>query len=58
MNKFDYDAQNLGMTIPPDADPALKLDITRPGNSNVGHEFGTKLSKSERLDLLAYLKRF
>ncbi len=58
VNKFDYDTQKLGMKIPPGIDPALKLDVTRQGNSNAGHEFGTKLSEGQRTDLLAYLKNF
>jgi mono/diheme cytochrome c family protein len=58
VDRFDYDTRKLGMTIPPDADPALKFDVTRPGNSNAGHEFGTNLSEGERQALLEYLKRF
>jgi hypothetical protein len=58
VNKFEYDARNLGMMIPSDADPSLKLDISRPGNSNAGHEFGTTLTDRQRRDLLEYLKYF
>jgi len=32
------------------------LDTTQPGNSNAGHDFGTKLSESDKRDLLEYLK--
>ncbi len=35
----------------------LSFNVRLPGNSNGGHEYGTKvLSKEDRLDLLEYLK--
>jgi hypothetical protein len=32
------------------------LDITKAGNSNSGHDYGTKLSTTEKQDLIEYLK--
>ena len=34
----------------------FRFDTSIPGNSNVGHEFGTKLTDEERWDLVEYLK--
>jgi hypothetical protein len=31
------------------------LDTTQVGNSNMGHEFGTTLSASDKTSLIAYL---
>ena len=33
-----------------------KLDVSAPGNSNLGHEYGTTLSDEERWDLIEFLK--
>ena len=35
---------------------AFLFDTSQPGNSNAGHEFGTKLSDTERWELIEYLK--
>ena len=35
----------------------FEFDTTAPGNSNLGHEFGTDLSAEDRKALLEYLKR-
>jgi cytochrome c peroxidase len=32
------------------------LDTRLPGNRNVGHEYGTTLSRREKADLIAFLK--
>jgi hypothetical protein len=32
------------------------LDTRLPGNRNIGHEFGTRLSSSEKADLIAFLR--
>ena len=32
------------------------LDVSLPGNSNLGHEYGTSLNKSERWALIEFLK--
>jgi hypothetical protein len=35
---------------------AYLFDTTTPGNSNLGHDYGTKLTKSEKAYLIEYLK--
>ena len=35
---------------------AYILDATASGNSNSGHDYGTKLSAAEKRDLIEYLK--
>jgi hypothetical protein len=47
---FDEDA--MGYTD----DGAYTLDTTASGNSNLGHDYGTKLSAAEKRDLIEYLK--
>ena len=47
-----YDETELGYT---DADGYV-LDTSMPGNSNSGHDYGTKLSATEKHDLIEYLK--
>jgi hypothetical protein len=32
------------------------LDTRLPGNRNLGHEFGTELSATEKRDLIAFLE--
>ncbi|HKV41090.1 MAG TPA: di-heme-cytochrome C peroxidase, partial [Blastocatellia bacterium] len=34
----------------------FKYDTSRKGNSNAGHEYGVKLTKEQRMDLIEYLK--
>jgi hypothetical protein len=34
------------------------FDTTRPGNGNAGHDYGTGLSRTEKDDLVAYLRTF
>lgn len=52
----DYDPKNIGFESDPNNDKLFKYDITLTGNSNKGHEYGVDLKKSERYDLLEYLK--
>lgn len=35
---------------------AFSFDTRLPGNRNTGHDFGTRLSKDEKMDLLAFLQ--
>jgi hypothetical protein len=35
---------------------AYVFDTTMSGNSNSGHDYGTKLSDDEKRDLIEYLK--
>jgi hypothetical protein len=51
----EFDPQNVGLKSS-DYDGFL-FDTSIPGNSNAGHEYGTKeMSKEDRLNLLEYLK--
>lgn len=47
-----YDPAILGFTD----DGPYVLDTTTPGNSNAGHEFGARLSATQKQELLEYLK--
>jgi hypothetical protein len=53
-----YDQQRIGfVTAGPEAERAgTQLDVSRPGNSNVGHTYGTTLTAEEKRALLEYLK--
>jgi hypothetical protein len=48
----EYDAALMGYT---DAG-AYEFDTTMEGNSNSGHDYGTKLSADQKRDLMEYLK--
>jgi hypothetical protein len=47
-----FDEQEMGYTD----DGAYVLDTASSGNSNSGHDYGTKLSDNEKRDLIEYLK--
>jgi hypothetical protein len=47
-----YDERNLGYTD----EGVYVLDTAASGNSNSGHDYGTKLSSDEKRDLIEYLK--
>jgi hypothetical protein len=47
-----FDEKEMGYTD----DGAYVLDTAGSGNSNSGHDYGTKLSDSEKRDLIEYLK--
>jgi hypothetical protein len=47
-----YDERNLGYTD----EGVYALDTAASGNSNSGHDYGTKLSSDEKRDLIEYLK--
>jgi hypothetical protein len=47
-----FDDRDLGYTD----EGAYVLDTSGSGNSNSGHEYGTKLSENEKRDLIEYLK--
>ena len=47
-----YEPTQMGYN---DQGPYL-LDTTTPGNANTGHDFGTRLSASQKQDLMEYLK--
>jgi hypothetical protein len=47
-----FDEMEMGYI---DEGPYL-FDTNGPGNSNSGHDYGTKLSAAEKRDLMEYLK--
>jgi hypothetical protein len=47
-----FDEKDMGYTD----DGAYVLDTAGSGNSNSGHDYGTKLSETEKRDLIEYLK--
>jgi hypothetical protein len=50
----EYDLEAVGFRT--DVDCAFKLDPTKEGNSNAGHDYTLALSNAERDELLEYLK--
>ncbi len=53
----DYDPQHVGYVSKEKLDN-FDFDVSVPGNSNAGHEYGTAITEAERMDLLEYLKTF
>ena len=53
-----YDPKNVGfITSGPDAERVgFKFQVCLPGNSNVGHNFGTDLRDNEKWDLIEFMK--
>jgi hypothetical protein len=53
-----FDPEHVGfMSTGPDAERVgTPYDVSRPGNSNVGHTYGTTLSPAEKRALVEYLK--
>ena len=49
-----FDEKEIGYTD----EGAYVLDTSGSGNSNSGHDYGTKLSENEKRDLIEYLKTF
>jgi len=47
-----FDEKEMGYTD----DGAYVFDTGGSGNSNSGHDYGTKLSENEKRDLIEYLK--
>jgi mono/diheme cytochrome c family protein len=68
MGTLDYDHQKIGTLQRPENerptvcngdykwDENTCFDTRRTGNSNTGHEYGVKLSDSQKMDLIEYLK--
>ena len=53
-----YDPVHLGYVNEKDPQRGFELDTAKSGNSNSGHEYGTKLSEEEKMQLLEFLKSF
>ena len=53
-----YDAENVGFIVSGSRaeKEGMRFDVTRKGNNNVGHEFGTALAAGEKNALIEYLK--
>ena len=53
-----YDPKYVGfITSGPDAESeGFKFETCMPGNSNMGHTFGTDLKDDEKWDLIEYMK--
>lgn len=52
----DYDPVSVGYVATSAPGNDTLFDASRPGNSNLGHAYGTGLSAEERASLLEYLK--
>lgn len=52
----EYDPRRLGFNEKGSGPLAWTFHTDSIGNSNTGHEYGTRLSEAERMDLLEYLK--
>jgi hypothetical protein len=53
---LEYDPGKVGYATEVSGTPRFTFDVSKPGNANVGHEFGIELSDEEKRDLLEYLK--
>ncbi|MGI9068042.1 MAG: di-heme-cytochrome C peroxidase [Pyrinomonadaceae bacterium] len=53
-----YDPARLGYVNEKDELRVFEFDTTKSGNSNSGHEYGTRLSEEEKMQLLEFLKSF
>jgi hypothetical protein len=54
LGSAEYDPEKVGYRT--DQGGTFRFDTTQPGNSNVGHLYGTDLPEQEKRDLLEYLK--
>ena len=57
----EFDPKDVGFKSEPDNGPFVfrvrnEKGVPIPGNSNAGHEYGTKLTETQRRELLEYLK--
>ncbi|MGH9873923.1 MAG: di-heme-cytochrome C peroxidase [Pyrinomonadaceae bacterium] len=52
----EFDPVHVGYVNQQNGQRSFQFDTTKPGNSNLGHEYGTNLSEDQKLDLLEFLK--
>ena len=52
----EFDAVHVGYVNQQNSQRPFQFDTTKPGNSNLGHEYGTNLSEDQKLDLIEFLK--
>jgi hypothetical protein len=55
LGQRDYDPKKVGYTTEVEK-PRFTFDVSRPGNANSGHEYGTTLTDTERYELVEFLK--
>ncbi|MEY3367616.1 MAG: hypothetical protein RI973_771 [Bacteroidota bacterium] len=51
-----YDVEKVGLSALQEARTGYEYKTSTPGNSNVGHEYGTQLSSQQKAALIEYLK--
>lgn len=56
LGSYDFDPVKVGFETKATAPSAWKFDASQLGNSNAGHEHGTRLSESDRAALIEYIK--
>ena len=52
----EFDAVHVGYVNQQNSQRPFQFDTTKPGNSNLGHEYGMNLSEDQKLDLIEFLK--
>lgn len=52
----EFDPVHVGYVNQQNSQRPFQFDTTKPGNSNLGHEYGTNLSEDQKLDLIEFLK--
>lgn len=52
----DYDTVKMGFDCSKEGRSLFHLNTTLYGNSNHGHEYGTRLSEAEKWDIIEYIK--
>lgn len=55
VGKREFDAAKVGI-MTARFEGGFEFDVSLPGNSNAGHEYGGELSQADRMALLEYLK--
>ena len=52
----EFDPVHVGYVNQQNSQRPFQFDTTKPGNSNLGHEYGMNLSEDQKLDLIEFLK--
>lgn len=55
VGRYEYDPKKVGI-LTDKFDGGFELDTSVKGNSNAGHEYGTKLSEADRWAVVEYMK--
>jgi hypothetical protein len=55
VGRREFDAAKVGITTAM-FEGGFEFDVSLPGNSNAGHEYGGELAEADRMALLEYLK--